>query len=145
MRDIKDDDAFLERLSNMLNEIDKTGDTIGIGDIVRCSNGVSGKVIKKYVPTASAPQIMVRTYDGRDYHAPAMTDWIPCSERLPEKCEDELVYLSSARITVMQYNRHKLPFNDYCIGWGHGVDYDVDFQKESVVAWMPLPEPYKGE
>ena len=74
-----------------------------------------------------------------------MSEWIPCSERLPEKCEDELVYLSSARITVMQYNRHKLPFNDYCIGWGHSMNYDVDFQKESVVAWMPLPEPYKGE
>lgn len=44
---------------------------ISIGDRVVCViSGVVGTVTKKYRPTASEPQIMVRTYDGRLYHAP---------------------------------------------------------------------------
>lgn len=41
-----------------------------IGDIVICDTGICGVVIKIYTPTASAQQIMVRTRDGRLYHAP---------------------------------------------------------------------------
>ena len=44
---------------------------ISIGDRVVCViSGVVGTVTKKYRPTASEPQIMVRTNDGRFYHAP---------------------------------------------------------------------------
>lgn len=42
-----------------------------VGDTVVCSlSGVQGVVVKFYIPTASAPQTMVRTEDGRLYHAP---------------------------------------------------------------------------
>ena len=42
-----------------------------IGDRVMCMvSGVRGVIIKIYTPTACAMQIMVRTYDGRLYHAP---------------------------------------------------------------------------
>lgn len=45
-----------------------------IGDRVICLvSGVRGVIIKIYTPTASAMQIMVRTYDGRLYHAPYST------------------------------------------------------------------------
>ena len=48
-----------------------------IGERVICSeSGVVGDVIKFYKPTASEEQIMVRTLDGRKYHAPART-WKP--------------------------------------------------------------------
>lgn len=43
---------------------------MNIGDRVICSTGVKGTVIKIYRPTASEEQIMVRTDDGRMYHAP---------------------------------------------------------------------------
>lgn len=44
---------------------------MNIGDKVICVlSGVSGVIVKTYTPTASAPQIMVRTKDGRLYHAP---------------------------------------------------------------------------
>ena len=44
---------------------------ISIGDRAVCVvSGVVGTVTKKYRPTASEPQIMVRTDDGRLYHAP---------------------------------------------------------------------------
>lgn len=42
-----------------------------IGDRVVCIiSGVRGVITKIYTPTASAMQIMVRTDDGRMYHAP---------------------------------------------------------------------------
>ena len=42
-----------------------------VGDRVICiASGVRGVITKIYTPTASAMQIMVRTDDGRLYHAP---------------------------------------------------------------------------
>lgn len=72
--------------------------------------------------------------------------WIPCSERLPEEYVDVLVWFEYYRFG--EYNRM---YSTYGIG-----DYDAEYDKwwinhESgwrglhVFAWMPLPEPYKGE
>ena len=45
-----------------------------IGERVVCMlSGVSGVITKIYTPTASEMQIMVRTDDGRLYHAPYST------------------------------------------------------------------------
>ena len=44
---------------------------IKIGDKVICIvDGVSGVVVKQYYPTACAEQTMIKTSDGRLYHAP---------------------------------------------------------------------------
>ncbi len=48
---------------------------IEIGEIAMCTtSGVIGIVVKKYFPTACSEQIMVKTSDGRFYHAPA-SEW----------------------------------------------------------------------
>ena len=45
-----------------------------IGDMAVCVvGGVRGVITKIYTPTASAMKIMVRTDDGRLYHAPYST------------------------------------------------------------------------
>ena len=62
----------------------------------------------------------------------ALPHWIPVTERLPEKCNT--TYL--ATIDYGKYGRavgQRFFFSDI-IGWN---DKDV-------LAWMPLPEPYKG-
>ena len=47
---------------------------IKIGDKVICiESGVSGVVVKQYYPTACEEQTMVKTPDGRLYHAPTRT------------------------------------------------------------------------
>lgn len=47
-----------------------------IGDRVICTDsGVIGKVLKFYNPTACEEQTLVKTDDGREYHAPTRT-WI---------------------------------------------------------------------
>ena len=73
--------------------------------------------------------------------------WIPVSEKLPENREEVLIYLSSNRITIGLYNSHVLPLAPYKpIGWGVNAQTAVhNFCSDDVVAWMPLPEPYKAE
>lgn len=46
---------------------------IKIGDRVICyQEGVKGVVVKQYFPTACEQQTMIRTDDGRLYHAPTV-------------------------------------------------------------------------
>ena len=60
--------------------------------------------------------------------------WIPCSERLPEEGEEVLCFTR---------------FNDYSVGYlyryaGWKINYEY-FRKYYVIAWQPLPAPYKKE
>ena len=75
---------------------------------------------------------------------PSADRWIPCTEREPNEFEDVLVLLSDGTRDVLQ-------LTDYLDIWGnakwchtanHGMGYSVS--GNDVVAWMPLPEPWKG-
>lgn len=62
---------------------------------------------------------------------PSAQQWIPCSERLPEK---GVIVLAQAANGYMTTNKR--------------VDFDNHetwFRAGNYVAWMPLPEPYKEE
>lgn len=65
-------------------------------------------------------------------------EWIPVSERLPEIATTCLVQLSNGYITMGKY---------HSIRGGSWVFIDTTIQfvypKDSVIAWRPLPEPYK--
>ena len=65
--------------------------------------------------------------------------WIPVSERLPEKDGEYITtmkYIGVATGTI--YIDVEETFFDVGKGFNVGVN-------ESVIAWMPLPEPYKAE
>ena len=65
--------------------------------------------------------------------------WIPCSERLPKRDELVLVtYKTTDRIHLCKYldDGSENPWWSYiddCCAWNNVV-----------LAWMPLPKPYKG-
>lgn len=67
------------------------------------------------------------------------SDWIPVSERLPKKPEID----GDSDGYIVQTRHVAQPFIGYWDGreW---TDEEVDVVDE-VIAWMPLPEPYKGE
>lgn len=62
---------------------------------------------------------------------PSAQQWIPCSERLPEEYAQYLICYEDGECFV-----YWLEDAD----WARGV-----IEKEHIVAWMPLPKPYKGE
>ena len=71
--------------------------------------------------------------------------WIPCSERLPEKIEKSYwVCLESGGQCQCRWtnNMYGLGSNEWS-KWGwHIMDKP---QYATVIAWRELPEPYKGE
>ena len=58
---------------------------------------------------------------------PSAQQWIPCSERLPDQNGKYLVVGRQKAINILKFDGGR---------W---------YGKWGVVAWMPLPEPYKGE
>lgn len=54
--------------------------------------------------------------------------WIPCSERLPSKSDHK------DGMVLVCYENGSIRFNTYMNGWIQG----------NPIAWMPLPESYKG-
>ena len=57
--------------------------------------------------------------------------WIPCNEKMPEDNTDVIVCFYSGIVTEMRY-------------WENGNFQGIyEHTTKSIVAWMPLPKPYK--
>ena len=65
--------------------------------------------------------------------------WIPCSERLPEKSETYIVTGMWKGEPREIWMCKLLVLESFGAGWCN------DARKPVIDAWMPLPEPYKGE
>ncbi len=74
--------------------------------------------------------------DVTDTNVGSKSDWIPCSERLPEETGYYLVQLS-----------RKLPNEDYAdrvVVLYNAEEKEFMCYKKLIKAWQPLPEAYKG-
>lgn len=66
---------------------------------------------------------------AREYLSqPKNGGWIPCSERLPEEKGWYLVYAKNQRPFVAYFKGKTFPLNNHY---------------HEIIAWMPLPEPYR--
>ena len=80
----------------------------------------------------------------------SMSQWIPCSERLPEYEERVLLSCENGDVFVGYLDRHTYfkakqgGFERKYINkwWDYADEYDFDF--DEITAWQPLPESYKG-
>lgn len=70
-------------------------------------------------------------------------EWIPCSERLPNENGDYLVTLENGVVKILGYSTTQR--TTYPKGFYHIEDgFSWRQVQNPVVAWMPLPEPWKG-
>ena len=73
--------------------------------------------------------------------APTINEWIPCSERLPEDINENLIecYLVTDGFLIwMAYYKSN-------IGWvfAECTNSDKIIDWTEIIAWQPLPQPYK--
>ena len=59
--------------------------------------------------------------------------WIPCSERLPDDDRSKVVTLANGNVEAGYYSNGDW----WCIG------DSISLENPTVIAWMPLPEPYE--
>jgi hypothetical protein len=69
----------------------------------------------------------------------AEAGWIPCSERLPEKDEVVLITNGKGNVRCGQYRSEHDVRDGTHYWWWKGKTV------ETVLAWMPLPEPYRED
>lgn len=76
-----------------------------------------------------------------DLEAKINNKWIPCEERLPsEENEDYLICTNEAHVRILLWTKR---------GWNTFIDsegkYHTGAEIKNVIAWKPLPQPYKKE
>ena len=70
-------------------------------------------------------------------------EWIPCSEKLPSENGDYLVTLENGVVKILGYSTTQR--TTYPKGFYHIEDgFSWRQIQNPVVAWMPLPKPWKG-
>ena len=83
-------------------------------------------------------------------------EWIPCSERLPKDSGEYLVRPSDGVLEdCSDFSEVMImPYDEECEAFGWWTErydpislgfVDSDFNEFEVIAWMPLPEPYRED
>lgn len=75
------------------------------------------------------------------------TNWIPASERLPEEDGRYLVtFKYGIKVCMVGYGSCKRTVLGYPIGHGwYSLEEAQYYADDSIIAWMPLPKPYKED
>ena len=79
---------------------------------------------------SEAMEKLARLEDAEDTNV--LSKWIPCSERLPEENTNVIACFSNGTVTELAF------YN----GEFHGL---FSHTTKVIVAWMPLPKPYREE
>lgn len=134
----------LEESLNML--MVRGGRMIDEKKLIEELNKLPIKTTSKWVETSVNSEVFKEIVTGKyiDKNAvlgtinkqPKVGEWIPCSERLPEKFEDVLVITDNdiQRVWNLTESYGQLLWED---------EYGYWSPFENVVAWMPLPQPFR--
>ena len=71
--------------------------------------------------------------------------WIPVTERLPEDNRQVLVYAQSTHFALAKYDEMMEPDGKWKKQWVTFDAWKPFYTVKNVIAWMPLPEPWRGE
>lgn len=87
----------------------------------------------------------------KEYFPSAETEWIPVSERLPNEDARYLVQMSYGIMRVLSWANVLEKVDDFDFyNEKHGGWYELDSEwgyceRNEVIAWMPLPKPYRED
>ena len=95
---------------------------------------------------------MVNTALDTVIEAAEETRWIPCSERLPEEYGEYLITWTTSQskksyIAICECeitNEYDYEYDRFNVEWVLD-DYIEAYRDVEVIAWLPLPQPYKAE
>ena len=88
--------------------------------------------------------IMANHIRATDNCSESPNGWIPCSERLPENGEQVLVYARSVHYALAKYDKMREADGTYKKQWVTFDAWKPFYTIKEVIAWMPLPEQWKG-
>ena len=72
--------------------------------------------------------------------------WIPVSERLPDDMQRVLIWFEYYRYGDFNCMYQTYGFGYVCDGkWSPFINGETGWQDYNIIAWKPLPEPYKEE
>ena len=73
-----------------------------------------------------------------DFEISSEQQWIPVSKKLPNKNDYVIVTTKSGVVIEAQFEIWNSGIKEW---W---IDNDNSFEFDDVVAWMPMPQPYRG-
>lgn len=89
-----------------------------------------GIVVNAWAEMPMSLKEVAEAVDAKDTNV--LGKWIPCSGRLPENAMNVIAQFSSGTVTELRYA-------------GNGIFEGIyEYSTKVIIAWMPLPEPYKG-
>ena len=103
------------------------------------------KALVRKEPFSDCARVVIAECMEEVRHAPTIEpepQWIPCSERLPEEFCKLLACRKNMSIEIMYYS----PVLTTRYPKGFSVLKNAfTWRQDNIIAWMPLPEPYKEE
>lgn len=71
--------------------------------------------------------------------------WIPCDKGIFPKDGKEALVTDGDNMMVAYYRDDAEAWDNYNFGWVEGRNEEIPYGINKVIAWMPLPKPYRGE
>ena len=81
--------------------------------------------------------------EAKDTNVPSNDDWIPVEERLPEDCEEIVLVQVSGKMAENIWFDNAFELATYVNGEGWILENYPECENPKVIAWQPLPEPYR--
>ena len=137
-----------EELSGTERDTEDWGSIKSYKDTIEIVNQLAEEYKEKYitVPKDDFTEHLINMGYNKGLKDTNNNGWIPCSERLPQEsepvctlCEVVNVMLKDGIVTSGWCNR-------YLEKWyvlDHYHDYPLPYEYKDVIAWQPLPQPYK--